>query len=90
MIDATHLKVHPHAVGAVGGNQSMSRSKGFSTRSYIWPWMRNGMPIGIIRPLRKLHYLKFQVANARYEVESEAEPFSSVSVFIRDNFVIIT
>ena len=38
------------------------------------------------RPLRKLHYLKFQVANTRYEVESEAEPFSSVSVFIRDNF----
>ena len=40
MIDATHMKVHPHAAGAVGGNQAMSRSKGGSTRSYIWPWMR--------------------------------------------------
>lgn len=28
MIDATHCKVHPHAAGAVGGNQAMSRTKG--------------------------------------------------------------
>jgi hypothetical protein len=28
MIDATHVKVHPHAAGAVGGNQDMTRSKG--------------------------------------------------------------
>lgn len=28
MIDATHSKVHPHAAGAVGGNQAMSRTKG--------------------------------------------------------------
>jgi transposase len=27
MIDATHCKVHPHAAGAVGGNQAMSRIK---------------------------------------------------------------
>jgi hypothetical protein len=27
MIDATHCKVHPHAVGAVGGTQAMSRTK---------------------------------------------------------------
>ena len=40
MIDATHCKVHPHASGAVGGNQEMSRSKGGSTARYIWPWMR--------------------------------------------------
>jgi transposase len=40
MIDATHIKVHPHAAGAVGGNQKMSRSKGGSTQRYIWPWMR--------------------------------------------------
>jgi len=40
MIDATHCKVHPHAAGAVGGNQDMSRSKGGSTPKYIWPWMR--------------------------------------------------
>ena len=43
--------------------------------------------LDFIRPLRKPHYLKFEVANTCYEVdESEAEPFSSVSVFIRDNF----
>ena len=27
MIDATHIKVHPHAAGAIGGNQDMTRSK---------------------------------------------------------------
>lgn len=40
MIDATHIKVHPHAAGARGGNQEMSRSKGGSIPRYIWPWMR--------------------------------------------------
>jgi transposase len=40
MIDATHVKVHPHAAGARGGNQDMSRTKGGSTQKYIWPWMR--------------------------------------------------
>jgi transposase len=28
MIDASHCKVHPHATGAKGGNQDMSRTKG--------------------------------------------------------------
>ena len=28
MIDASHCKVHPHAAGAVGGNQTMGRTKG--------------------------------------------------------------
>lgn len=28
MIDASHIKVHPHATGAVGGNQDMERTKG--------------------------------------------------------------
>jgi transposase len=28
MIDATHIKVHPHAAGAIGGNQGMARTKG--------------------------------------------------------------
>ncbi len=28
MIDASHLKVHPHAAGAVGGHQAMDRTKG--------------------------------------------------------------
>jgi transposase len=40
MIDASHCKVHPHAAGAVGGNQDMGRTKGGSTPRYIWPWMR--------------------------------------------------
>lgn len=40
MIDASHCKVHPHAAGAVGGNQAMSRTKGGSTLRYTWPWMR--------------------------------------------------
>ena len=40
MIDASHCKVHPHAVGAIGGNQDMGRTKGGSTPRYIWPWMR--------------------------------------------------
>jgi transposase len=40
MIDASHIKVHPHAAGAKGGNQGMTRTKGGSTLKYIWPWMR--------------------------------------------------
>jgi transposase len=40
MIDASHAKVHPHAAGARGGNQAMSRTKGGLTPRYIWPWMR--------------------------------------------------
>lgn len=40
MIDATHIKIHPHAAGARGGNQDMSRSKGGSIPRFIWPWMR--------------------------------------------------
>ncbi len=40
MIDASHVKVHPDASGAVGGNQDMERTKRGLTRKYIWPWMR--------------------------------------------------
>jgi transposase len=40
MIDSTHIKVHQHAAGAIGGSQSMSVSKGGSTQRYTWPWMR--------------------------------------------------
>jgi len=40
IIDATFSKVHPHAAGAVGGNQDMSRTKGGLTPRYILPWMR--------------------------------------------------
>jgi transposase len=40
MIDASHVKCHPDASGAVGGNQDMDRTKGGSTPRYTWPWMR--------------------------------------------------
>ena len=40
MIDASHCKVHPHAAGAKGGNQDMSRTKGGSTPSFSLPWMQ--------------------------------------------------
>ena len=40
MIDASHVKCHPDASGAVGGNQDMERTKGGSTPRYTWPWMR--------------------------------------------------
>ena len=33
MIDATHIKVHPDAAGARGGNQAMGVTKGGSTAS---------------------------------------------------------
>ena len=42
MIDASHVKVHPHAAGAQGGNQAMSRTKGGSIRNSIWPLMPMG------------------------------------------------
>ena len=34
MIDASYIKVHPYAAGAVGGNHDMGRTKGGSTRRY--------------------------------------------------------
>ena len=40
MIDASHIKVHPHGTGAVGGNQAMNRTKGGSVQRYTWPWIR--------------------------------------------------
>ena len=42
IVDASHCKVHPHAAGAKGGNQSMGRTKGGSTQNCILPWMRMG------------------------------------------------
>jgi transposase len=40
MIDASHVKVHQHATGALGGNEDMGLIKGGSTPRYTWPWMR--------------------------------------------------
>lgn len=53
MIDASHCKVHPHAAGAKGGNQGMSRTKGGSTQSCILPWMRMACRSGSL--LQKVH-----------------------------------
>jgi hypothetical protein len=36
MIDASHIKVRPHATGAVDGNQDMGRTKGGSTPRYTF------------------------------------------------------
>ena len=33
MIDTSHIKLHPHAAGAKGGNQDMSRTKGGLTQN---------------------------------------------------------
>ena len=57
MIDASHIKVHPHAAGAKGGNQAMNRTKGGSTQSYIWPWMRM-----VCRSERLLQQVPVQIA----------------------------
>jgi transposase len=40
MIDASFIKVHPHATGTKGTNQDMEVTKGGSTPRYIWPWIR--------------------------------------------------
>ncbi len=40
MIDASHVKIHPHAAGARGGNEAIGLTKGGETPNYIWPWMR--------------------------------------------------
>ena len=40
MIDGSFVKVHPHASGAINGNQDMNRTKGGSTQRSTWPWMR--------------------------------------------------
>jgi len=57
MIDASHIKVHPHAAGARGGNQDMGITKGGSTRSYTWPWMRM-----VCRSEYLLHQVPLQIA----------------------------
>ena len=40
MIDASHVKAHAHAAGAVGGSEAIGLTKGGATPKYIWPWMR--------------------------------------------------
>jgi transposase len=60
MIDASHIKVHPHAAGAKGGNQEMARTKGGLTPRYIWPWMRmvcQSEPLSLKVPQRIVNML---------------------------------
>ena len=40
MIDASFVKAHRHAAGAVGGNQDIGLTKGGAIPRYILPWMR--------------------------------------------------
>ena len=66
MIDATHAKVHPHAAGAVGGSQDMSRSKGGLTPRYIWPWMRM-----VCRSESLLQMVPLQIARKQHLLSKE-------------------
>jgi transposase len=40
MIDASHVKAHAYAAGAIGGNEAIGLTKGGEIQKYIWPWMR--------------------------------------------------
>ena len=40
LIDASFVKAHHHAHGAIGGNQDIGRSKGGLHPRYILPWTR--------------------------------------------------
>ena len=48
MIDASHCKVHPHAAGAVEGNQDMSRTKGRLNTKIHLAVDAHGMPLRAI------------------------------------------
>ncbi len=45
MIDASHVKVHPHATGAIGGNQAMGRTKGGLNTKIHLAVDASGMPV---------------------------------------------
>ena len=47
MIDSSHVKVHPHAAGATGGNQEMARTKGLNTKVHL-AVDSHGMPVRLI------------------------------------------
>ena len=40
MVDASHVKAHAHAAGALGGNEAIGLTKGGATPKFIWPWTR--------------------------------------------------
>ena len=47
MIDASHVKVHQHAAGAIGGNEAMGRKKGLNTKIHL-AVDAHGMPVRVI------------------------------------------
>jgi hypothetical protein len=61
MMNASHIKVHPYAASAKGGNQDMNHTKGGSTQNCIWPWMhlvyRSGLLCKIYSSQRIVHKL---------------------------------
>ena len=48
MIDASHVKVHPHASGAKGGNQDMSYTKGGLNTKLHLAVDAHGMPVRVV------------------------------------------
>jgi transposase len=57
MIDASHIKVHPHGAGAAGGNQDMERTKGAqhqdtSGRGCAWYASQNSCYSGYLSGLQ--------------------------------------
>ena len=48
MIDASHCKVHPHAAGAIGGNEGMGRTKGGGNTKIHLAVDALGMPVRAI------------------------------------------
>ena len=47
MVDATYVKVHPQAAGAVGGNQGMVWTKGGPTTKVHLVVDGHGLPLGV-------------------------------------------
>jgi transposase len=48
MIDSSHIKVHPHASGAKGGNQAMNKTKGGLNTKLHMAVDAHGMPVKLI------------------------------------------
>ncbi|EIC27990.1 transposase [Methylomicrobium album BG8] len=48
MIDASHIKVHPHAAGAKGGNQDMAITKGGLNSKIHLAVDAHGMPLRVV------------------------------------------
>jgi transposase len=48
MIDASHIKVHPHGAGARGGNQAMARTQGWLNSKLHLAVDAHGMPVRLV------------------------------------------